>query len=182
MKFSVAWASIATQNVLLKWGVVSLALTTLCLTFSSVKLALRDPLIIERTCYSSIQSLGQAKHTKTEITSFLREAISLRFDSDQISNSVFLSKAAKSLRVQEQKELKRRSLRQKIIVNSIEIKDEQILIDADRLISVNDVRSAFKFPLKVEIRKTTRSKENPYGLVLNQVELIKSKEDKKNGN
>ena len=63
-------------------------------------------------------------------------------------------------------------MRQTLIVNSIEIQNGNIIADCDRLIAVGNVRSTFRFPLKIEFDQVPRSLGNVYGLVLKRAEPI----------
>ena len=76
------------------------------------------------------------------------------------------------------KRQKHRKLKQKVIVNAVELKDGKAYVDSDRLISVGKVRSAFVFPLVVSLESVSRSMENPYGLRVKSVDEIKRKKRK----
>lgn len=175
MKFTVAWAKIASENSILKS--VVLCLSVLCLFFgaSSLKLALKEPLVVDRGCYSKVASIVDGKRTATEIEAFLKEALTQRFDTQAIVRNDFLSDDEKILRAKEQKDLQNRKLSQKVILNSATVEGGTVVVDADRLISVGDVRSAFKFPLNVKIESVTRSEGNPYGLVVSEIKTIEKK-------
>lgn len=172
MKFTVAWARVASENSILKS--VILCLSILCLFFggSSLKLALKDSIVVDRGCYSKAAPVGDGKRTTTEIEAFLKEALSQRFDTQTVVRNDFLSDDEQSLRAKEQVELQNRKLSQKVVLNSATVDGGMILVDADRLISVGEVRSAFKFPLSVKIESVTRSEGNPYGLVVSMVKTI----------
>ena len=53
------------------------------------------------------------------------------------------------------------------------LQKDGLTVDADRLISVGEIRSTLKFPLKVQLARVARSEGNPYGLQLSAVEEIK---------
>lgn len=176
MKFTIAWARVASENSVLK--AVVLCLTVLCLFFgaSSLKLALKDPLVVDRGCYSKAASVADGKRTTAEIESFLKEALAQRFDTQTVVRNDFLSDDEQILRAKEQKDLQSRKLSQRVILNSATVEGGTIIVDADRLISVGDVRSAFKFPLNVKIESVTRSEGNPYGLVVSEVKTIEKRD------
>jgi len=70
MRFTTAWAKTAAQNVTLKVATVTLGITTLFQLVVITTLAARDPLVIERSCFSR---MVQAKHndpSKDEIRAF----------------------------------------------------------------------------------------------------------------
>lgn len=172
MKFTVAWAKVASENSILK--IVILCLSVLCVFFgaSSLKLALRDPIVVERGCYSKAALVTDGKRSSIEIESFLKEALSQRFDSQALVRNNFLSSEEQFLREKEQKDLQLRKLTQRVLLNSAAVDGGVVVVDADRLISVGDVRSAFKFPLRVKIESVTRTEWNPYGLVVSEVKTI----------
>jgi hypothetical protein len=57
-------------------------------------------------------------------------------------------------------------MRQRVLVNAVTKNGDSLIVDADRIISVGSIRSAFPFPLIANISIVTRSQSNPYGLVL----------------
>lgn len=178
-RFTLAWADIARENNLLKLLVFILAFVTLCLAVASVRLALRAPLIIERGCILKILSTGSSSHTQEEVETFIREAISQRFDSMATLNGDLLSIDELQSRQKEQEELKRREMKQRVLVNTITKSGDLFLVDTDRLLSVGTIRSVLIFPLQVGIESTTRSESNPYGLVLTKIKPVTS-ENKEN--
>lgn len=176
MKFTIAWAKVASENSVLK--AVVLCLSALCLFFgaSSLKLALKDPIVVERGCYSKVAAITDGKRSATEIESFLKEALAQRFDTQAVVRNDFLSDDEQILRSKEQKDLQNRKLSQKVILNAATVEGGSVIVDADRLISVGEVRSAFKFPLNVKIESVTRSEGNPYGLVVSEIKNIEKKD------
>ncbi len=178
MKFAVAWAQVIRENNALKIAVAFLALTTLALGVGLVRIALKPAVVVERACYSRVLPGASPDHTAQEIEAFLREAISQRFDSDKVPNPGILSPGELVARATEQKELVSRKLFQRMLLNSIKGNGQTIEIDADRLISVEMIRSAFPCPLIAEIGSVERSEANPYGLVLISIEPAKIKDKK----
>lgn len=179
MKFSTAWASIAAQNVTLKVGVAALGVSTVVLALTSVKLALKAPLVIERECRAVTAKLvPPTEHPTGEIDAFVRDALATRFNSDATPMPGYLSTAEESARAGEQKELSSRGMTQKVIPNSVKINGDSVAIDADRLISVGTIRSAFPFQLTATLTSTARTDANPSGLVLSKVVVKKAEESK----
>jgi hypothetical protein len=106
-----------------------------------------------------------------EIKAFIAEALQARFNTNLV-NPLVLTREQSVFRDKEQTELAKQKMRQTVVVNDVLVEKDGITVDADRLISVGEVRSSFKFPLKAELRSETRSEGNPYGLVSSQVEEI----------
>lgn len=180
MKYVEAWASVVSQNLNLKIVTGILAVLSIVLGMTTLKLTFRDALIIERGCYSKIAAPVKDEHSKLEVESFLREALSQRFDSLSQPTDGLLSPDELALRAIEQKEFASRSLRQKIIFNQATETSEGLKVDADRIISVGEIRSAFKFPLLVKLESKSRSHSNPYGLLIVTVKQVEaSSKDKK---
>lgn len=177
MKFHMAWADIASQNVSLKLGLGALALSCAILSFTSVKLALKPPLLIDRECYTSVISPQGSKHTKDEIKAFVQLALEQRFNSSSQVTSL-LSQKELRYRADEQQKLKATNMRQTIVTSDFEVTGNSVKVNADRLISVGEIRSAFQFALDVEVSSTGRSQSNPYGLILEKALPIKKEEKK----
>ena len=118
------------------------------------------------------------EHTKEEIESFIKEALSQRFDSTVQPVDGLLSPDELKLRLQEQKDFVTRNMKQRLVVNSVTQTGDDFLVDADRVISANDVRSAFKFPLLVKLESKARSYSNPYGLIIVSSSQVESKDKK----
>ncbi len=170
MRFPQAWANVAKQNSVLRVAVIGVTTSGLLALFISLKFAFKDPLIIERGCFSSVRqaSIGQ-EPTKEEYEGFIKEALSQRFDSDANVQGDFISLEELGSRSVEQEEMKRRNVRQKLVVNVVLKKDDAFAVDTDRILSVGCLRSALQFPLTIKLQRTTRSFSNPYGLVLLKV-------------
>jgi hypothetical protein len=181
MRFSLAWADVANQNVVLRLALMSLSGALVIALVVITAIASKDPLVIERQCYARTVSPQSAwSNTPGEIEGFIREAVSARFDSDSSLGNDYLALEELRNRDGEQTELKRRDIKQKIIVNSVSKSQSGILVDADRLLSVGAIRSAFSFPLSIQIQNQTRSANNPYGLVVVKFSQTKPGEEKPN--
>lgn len=178
MKFTLAWAKIASENATLKMVILCLTVLSLFFGIAALKLSIRDPLIVERSCYSKVLTPQDSKRTTIEIEAFLREALSQRFDTGTQVHDGYLSDAEQLVRQKEQKELDSRKLAQKVVLNSFTVNGGEIAVDADRLISVGEVRSAFRFPLSVKIESIARTNGNPYGLLVSEVKAIEKGESK----
>jgi hypothetical protein len=169
MKFTLAWSEVLSQNSILK--ILLLALTSLCLVLASglILISEKDPLIIERACYSSLLGRGDTAPTNSEVKAFINEALSQRFDSHFISHPTFLSTEEKVKAQKEREEMTAKKMRQRIIINGLNVTADKITVDSDRLISVDNVRTAFRFPLEVKLATVPRTDQNPYGLILQSV-------------
>lgn len=182
MKFSLAWADIAAQNTSLKIALTVVSLVTITLAGSLSVLSLKEPLIIDRGFVSKAVISQSNVRTQAEIEAFLREALAQRFDSSGLIQS-FLSDQERHFRQDEQKKLKASGLIQSLNTANLKLGEinegERMFVDTDRLIAVGDVRSAFRFPLYVKTFAVSRSAENPYGLILDQVEPAKLEASKK---
>jgi hypothetical protein len=171
VKFHVSWDSLEKENRFLKVlvsGVLILAIS-LCIVIMSV--GSKDPLLIERGCYSRVVQKGLVNPSDAEIKAFVEEAVKARFTTGW-SNPLVLTSEQNVFKEKEQAELTKQKMKQRVIVNDVTIGKESILVDADRLISVGDIRSTFKFPLKMQLKTGTRSEENPYGLLLSEVDEV----------
>ena len=78
-------------------------------------------------------------------------------------------------RENEQTELKRREIKQRLVVNTVKKQGDDYFVDADRILSVGQIRSAFQMPLTVSVAKNSRTSGNPYGLVLVKVSAWRTK-------
>lgn len=179
MKFNVAWSETLSQNVILRITILCLSGALVALLVALVKVSLKEPVLIERACFTSVLEKASSERTEKEIGSFLKEALARRFDTDTTGETFMLSSEEVAFREQEQKELKEKGIQQRLIFNRIQkIDGTQVTIDCDRLISVGPVRSAFAFPLSVTIGSIQRSDANPYGLRVIRVKPMEN--EKKN--
>jgi len=176
MKFTTAYANTASQNSALKFALLCLSTVVILLGIVSLRSANRPPLLIERSCYTKAVESSDTTHSVSEIKAFMDLSLRARFDSNSTSSELFLSPSELENRNKEQATFSSKKMRQTIIVNSMKIDKSNILVDADRVISVGSIRSAFAFPLKVELTKVSRSALNPWGLILQNVSELKKKE------
>ena len=172
MRMSSAWAKLVLENNSLKVALLGITVIALSLTMLLFIATTKEPLLIERSCFSkSVQASG-AQQTKEEIEAFLHLALSQRFDSD-VNETESLDVDLSELRIKEQKDLDARQMKQFIHVNSISGERGTYQVDADRIVSVGKLRSALRFPLSLKISSVDRSKSNPYGLLLTDVDQLK---------
>jgi hypothetical protein len=169
MRFTVAWANVVNENWVLKFVLACMTLVLISVTVVTLKLSSRKPLVFERSCYSREVQTVDGDRTPSEIETFVHDALAMRFDTGALVKPGFLSENEEKFRTQEQQEFKKRDLSQKIIVNSVVAAGEKITVNADRLFTISQVRSALPFPLTLTLGTVARSEWNPYGLVILQV-------------
>ena len=179
MKYTEAWASVVSQNFSLKLVSTILGIVSIVLGMINLKLSFKDAVIIERGCSSRAIQPIKDDHSKSEIEYFLREALSQRFDTQVQASDGLLSPDELKLRDQEQKEFSSRNMKQRVILNSVTESSEGFKLETDRIISVGDVRSAFKFSLLVKLESKVRSLSNPYGLLIVSTKQVDDKDPKK---
>ncbi len=178
MKFTVAWAKTAAQNVTLKIATITLSIIA-CVQLVVISItATKTPLIIERSCFSKKMQIENSQITKDEISAFLNESIPMRFDSNGSLKPGFLALDESIQREKEINILKSKQMNQKILINDIKFQDSDILVFADRIISIGKIKSVLALNIKVSVQQTTRNELNVYGLILNSVNQIEEKEDK----
>jgi hypothetical protein len=171
MKMLAAWDSLKEENRMLKILILILSMTVIIPTVAVVVLAEKAPLVIERGCVSQTGRLGKSAPTDDELKTFIELSLRSRFDS-KVHDLQVLTPEQLKYRAIEQKDLESQKMKQTLIVNSIEIQNGSIVADCDRLIAVGNVRSTFRFPLKIEFDQISRSLGNPYGLLLKRAEPI----------
>ena len=173
MRLTVAWSKTLSQNVALRFSILCLSTTIIGLLIIITKLAIREPIIIERACFSRPLEKAGTDRTESEISAFIKEALPQRFDSDAIPQDGYLSSEEIQFREQEQKVFKEKEMKERVLVNHVEkISGGDINVDADRILSVGPVRSVLPFPLRLSISSVSRSRGNPYGLRIVQVKPI----------
>jgi hypothetical protein len=175
MKYTEAWSSVVSQNFNLKIVTIVLGALSILLSMITLKMTFKDSVIVERGCFSRSLQPSKDEHTKQEIENFLREALSQRFDSLVMATDGLLSPDELKFRDQEQKEFSSRNMKQRLIVNFVTETTDGFKVDADRMISVAEVRSAFKFSLLVKLESKSRSVSNPYGLLVISAKQIDDK-------
>lgn len=178
MKFHIAWAKTAAQNVTLKVATVTLAGVAITQLVVIGTLASKNLPVIERGCFSKVLQAKPIDPAKNEIEAFLVESLPMRFDSAGYLKEGFLSIEETVSREKEQATLKQRQITQKIIINDVKSDGKEISVFADRILSVGKIKSVLALNLKVSVQQSNRSESNPYGLILNSVSQIEEKEEK----
>lgn len=169
MKFDTAWDSLEKENRNLKILTIILCTLTIALTVTVTSALTKDPLIIERACYSkAANTAASAAPTEEEIKAFLEKALAARFNTRPESLD-FLTLKQRAFREKEQSELARQAMTQKVLINDIKINKDSVSIEADRIISVQSLRTVLRFPLKVTLESIERTESNPYGLLLSEI-------------
>jgi len=170
MRMTEFWADLAGENIYTRSVSLGLMVVILALGALVYYQGQRRPLIIERACFSKSLNPVDARVTDEEIKSFIHEAIPIRFNSDADLNSSLISLDERRYQIVEQRDLSSKQMRQMVIIQNVKIEEDDIVfVEADRLISVGEIRSAFNFPLRVDFKQTRRTKENPYGLIVTRV-------------
>lgn len=178
MKFHAAWDSLEKENRNLKILTIALCTLAIFLTVAVTSTATKEPLIVERGCYSKMANKAEdAKPTEQEIMAFTEKALAARFNTDS-ENQDYLTQKQKVFRDKEQIELSKQAMTQKVIVGKVKITKEAILVEADRFISIQKLRSVLRFPLKVSLESSSRTDGNPYGLLLSDVEPLTEEKKK----
>lgn len=172
MKFNSAWDTVEKENRSLRFLVIGLLVLAIALSIAVMSNAAQAPLVVERGCVSRVLSPVGETPTDDEMKAFVNLAVKARFDT-KASNVELLSMLQYSYRATEQDELNKQKMKQTVIVNDVSVAKDGLTVDADRLISVGEIRSTLKFPLKVQLARVARSEGNPYGLQLSAVEEIK---------
>ena len=179
MKFPLAWARIAAQNVTLKVCASLLSLVVAVQLIAMTSLALRAPLVVERSCVTRTLALALAssQHSQDEIRSFLEEALPARLDSEARFHADYFSLEEGAAREREQAALSAKQMRQRFLFGRASISEKEILVSGDRLISIGKIKSVLPLVLRVTVKQVSRTESNPYGLVLAEVSEVKDRKD-----
>ena len=177
MRFPIAWAGVLAQNITYKTVSLILLVFSITLTIALIQVSTRDPLIIERECFSKAMQPGLSTRTVSEIQAFLNESLGMRFNSNSQLNQNYFSQDEIVAQASEQKELSQRTMVQTVIVNSIKIDGGKATVDCDRIVSIGNVRSVLPFTLTVNFSTTARTSFNPYGLIVTHVAISKKSEE-----
>lgn len=177
MRFPLAWARVAAQNVTLKACTVILAIVVMVQLFAITSLALRAPLVVERSCLTRTLVLASNQHGQDEIKAFLQEVLPERLDSDAHPRADYLSMEEAAAREREQAALGEKQMRQRFLFGEASISEKEIVVSGDRLIAIGRIKSVLPLVLRVTIKQVSRSESNPYGLVLAEVSEVKDRKD-----
>ena len=72
MRFSMAWADVAKQNNVLRFAVIGVTFVCVVILMIALKFAFKEPLVIERGCFSTVALTQSQAQTPQEIESFLK--------------------------------------------------------------------------------------------------------------
>ena len=172
MKFAAVWADIANQNLLLRFVIATLSLVVITLSVISTKLAMKEPVVIERACQTMERLPANASLSPEEIKSFVYEVLIGRFNSGVAPRIAWMAPDQARQRKTEQDELEKRRLAQKVVIDAVEVNKSGVRVVGDRILSIGKVRSAFPFVMDITLETTARSGANPYGLVLTRVQPV----------
>jgi hypothetical protein len=173
MKLTDAWGEAQKVNNVLKIAVITLCLAETVTAILAMKSSNRDPIVVERGCFTKAITPANAKFTQSELASFVKEALSYRFDTEVKPNSDFMSADELAKRAQEQKEFSQKNISQVVLVREIKAAGDKVSVVADRVLAVGNVRSALPFPLTLSFDLVSRTQSNPYGIELSDVEEVK---------
>ena len=178
MKFFDVWRSIAIQNSALKFTLFLLFIISMTSIVLVINTQSKPPVVIERSCESKVLPLSNEKHTEQEIREFIKLALEARFNTKFNQGLHFLSEQEIQKRREEFSSLSQNQIDQTVYPTHLTIESGQASIEGDRLLSHKKVRAATAVVYALHFRKTTRSIENPYGLILTQTELLETKNEK----
>lgn len=176
MKFTKVWADIASENVLLKTVVAGLIIATVMIAFALTTFALKEPIVIERGCESQVVKSASAERSEDEVDRFLKTALVQRFEPKVALDQNYFVPGEIKNKDNEIKELSSRGVSQKVIISGMTIQNDQIQVDADRILKVGEAKTILDFPLSVKIARVERSVTNPYGLKIIEIKKIVEKE------
>jgi hypothetical protein len=166
MRFTEVWGETLKQNKFLKIISVLLVLTCVTTGVAAFKLSDRNPMIIERGCYSRVIVPKSVDMTPQDLEEFLNEAMSFRFDSESNPIKEFFSDEEFQSVKLERDEFSRKGLAQMILVHpqSIISIGGKVRFNTERIIMVGTVRSTVPSSLEATISVIPRSQANPYGI------------------
>lgn len=175
MKFSLSVDALSKENSFLKMVTRILLGALFLLIIQLFYLYNRDPILIQSKVtgleiVKPVNFVPSEQDTKYAVKLMLEA----RFNSISLNSDLYLSEKQTELRKTEQNELKNKNMSQTIIVREIKISRDEAIAEIDRVISVGELRSAFKAKLKLFFEMTEPNELNPYGLVLSLVELDKT--------
>ncbi|RYZ78463.1 MAG: hypothetical protein EOP06_29035 [Proteobacteria bacterium] len=140
---------------------------------------MKDPLLIERECFSRAVYSRNAKPTEDEIRAFLKEALPMRFNTEGTIKDGFLAINETMLREKDLSTLAQRQISQKVLVDEIKIDPKLITANLDRVVSVGKIKSVLPLILIITVQETTRSENNPYGLIITSIDQPEDKPERK---
>jgi len=175
MKFSLSIDSLSKENQFLRLITKILFGLVFILIIQIIFLYNRDPILVQSSTKGlEIIKPVSFKPSELDVKNAIELMLKARFNSAVLNSNLFLSEKQKELRESEQRELKNRNMSQTILVRSINVSKDEAIAEIDRVISVGDLRSAFKAKLKLLFEESEANELNPYGLVLSMVEVQQS--------
>jgi hypothetical protein len=173
MKLSATVDSLSNENDHLKKLAILQTVVTMALSGILYTSFDKNPVMVERT-ERGLELLRPTEFLRSDADLKIAASILLksRFDTGAVSPEVFLNPKQIELRAREQTDLKNRSLKQNIVIESIDLEKDQVTADVTRVISVGDVRSALKARLRLKFESVTPNPSNPYGLLLSIAEPV----------
>ena len=174
MRYSDAWAKLARTNLTYKTVSIILGAVSIFLSMSVLKLALREPIVVERQWDSNHLIKVRPQPSEKEIKEFLYKSLPQRFNTETAIDEGYLSPEEIRIKRKEQKELASRSFSQSVVIQKIEISEKENKIKAwlIRLVFVKSIISPIPFEIEITLESKTRNILNPYGLILSKTSLI----------
>ena len=171
MRFSEAWAEVSAQNVVLRVAIFSLSISLLGFLWLVLQLTTRELRVVEKACVTQIlKEAPSGSRTANEIEAYLREAVPMRFDTGAQTKDGWLGLEEEAFRTQEQQELARKEMSQRVLINTVRAQGPTALVEADRLIAVGKAKTVLRLVVQVSIATVRRTESNPYGLQITRVQ------------
>lgn len=180
MKYTTVWAQIESQNHLLKYTHVVLVFIVLVLAILVLKFGFKDPIVIERSNDKvEIKSISEVNVNENDFLAYMNVIFKNRYDYEEAFNPYLYSENEIQNYQTEKKEFVEKKLKQRVLLNSIKMEGKYFIADIDRVISIEKVKSVINQKVRLTITKSQRTELNPYGLILENIEILK---DEKSNN
>ena len=180
MKFSSGLDALEKENQNLRFLLKLMVLSLGLLALAVIVIGNKDPVMVEQTDHGvEFIKPVKLKRSEDDVRHVVELMLRARFNTDVTSPNIYLSDRQMELREAEQRELKARNLKQAIILRSVKIEQHTATIDFDRVIAVQEIRSALRTLAKIELEEEDPNELNPYGLRLATLETLENKEVKK---
>lgn len=177
MKFTTAWSQVASQNIVLRGVLTLLSILVLVFSIQTCRLSVKEPLVVERGCTTKEATKTSNDRTSDEIQNFIRQNLSQRFDSKTDQQPAFFDSSEILAKEKEQSALAQRKIQQQVIIQSVEYKEKNWFVEADRIVSLEKIKSVLPLKLKVSVEKVSRSESNPWGLFITKIEQVEEKKE-----
>lgn len=179
MKFNIAWANVVKENVSLKIALLIVGVTAIFLGAGLFVVSTKEPFVIERACGTRVLEKSiNTEPSVSEIKAFAKEALTQRFNSGLEPKEAFLSPIEIKAKVSEETLLKKKNINQASVIRNVFVVKNKTYADIDRVFAMGDSRPAYASKLALDIQFTSRSEDNPYGLILNRISFLDQKGDK----